>query len=71
MSRTFEFIALGSIAEKVRDALCELIEVECNHDHKGKCSQDACEKPDHTVDLTNLDEVAVRIAEMIERGELS
>jgi hypothetical protein len=71
------FIALGGTAEKVADVLCELIQAECKHSHKAKC-QDAIAHSDedppecgHTVDLTNLDEVAVVIAEKIEKGELS
>lgn len=65
------FVTLGSTAERVLDALTELVEAECRHEHKGKCRDDSCEQPSHTVELTNLEEVAVTIAAMIETGELA
>lgn len=68
------FIALGGPSEAVLKVLEDWIEAECGHKHVKACSQ-AIEHQDdgcgHAVELTNLDEVAVRIAEMIERGELT
>lgn len=68
------FIALGSPSEAVLKVLEDWLEAECGHKHVKACIQaieygdDSC---DHAVELTNLHEVAVRIADMIERGELS
>lgn len=64
------FIALGSVAERVLEVLEELLDAECQHDHKGKCARGDCGNIEHTVELINSEEVAVRIAELIESGEL-
>lgn len=62
------FIALGSPAARILDVLEDLIDFTCEHDHKSKCNQEgACE---HEVWPSGFEEAAVRIADMIGKGEL-
>jgi hypothetical protein len=76
MSRiTGSFVPMAGTVRDVYDVLAELIdtEAECTHKHPKKCQADDCGDPTHavTVTLLGLEETAVRIAEMIEKGELS
>lgn len=63
------FIALGSPAARVMDALSESVWVHCDHKHTKKDDIDPDECPH--VAVLGLDEVAVAIADMIEKGELA
>lgn len=63
------FVALGSTAERVLDALAESVWAHCGHKHPvmSEINPDECPH----VAVSGLDEVAVTIAAMIENGELS
>lgn len=78
------FVALGSPTSRILDALEELVDFTCNHPC-AQCLVSPtgadCGKCGHTTDahgnvtcervtLTKLEEAAVRIADMIDKGEL-
>lgn len=68
MARTFDFIAMTSTAERVRDVLSELIGTSCAHSHKAS-GVDPEDCPN--VILIGLELAAVEIADLIEKGELT
>lgn len=75
MSRNLDtFVPMAGLVRAVFDVLTELVDVEaeCEHRHPKKCADETC---DHEAGVNawavGLEEAAVRVAEMIERGELS
>jgi hypothetical protein len=76
MSRPIgSFVPMAGTARTVFDVLAELLdtEAECTHKHPKKCQDEDCRDPTHAVNVTllGLEEAAVRLSEMIEKGELA
>lgn len=70
-SNQSNFVPMAGPVRDVFDVLAELIDFECDHQNTRQHTTDdkgnvVCDK----VTLTNLEEAAVRIADMIDKGEL-
>lgn len=76
------FVPMAGPVRDIYEALVELINFECGHECNHRVGHDVdCPKCGHVTDkggdvvcekvtLTNLEEAAVRIADMIDKGEL-
>jgi hypothetical protein len=75
------FVPMTGPVRTVFEALAELVDCECGHEckHKGDCTEVRCGHVTQDngdvvctkVTLTGIEEAAVRIADMIDKGELS
>jgi hypothetical protein len=75
MSRNMaNFVPMAGPVRQILEVLESEIGAECGHRHKKVCAADesegGCPDPDHGVFVEGLEEAAVAVADLIERGEL-